>query len=106
MQVPLQVTFQNMPVSPAVEEHIRERADGLEKFFPRIISCRVSVETSAERHRKGKLFHVRIDVAVPGRDIVVNKDPPEHHAHEDVLVAVRDAFDKARRQLEDFARRA
>jgi cold shock CspA family protein/ribosome-associated translation inhibitor RaiA len=104
MQLPLQITFRNMEPSPTVEAHIRERAEALDRFFGRIMACRVVVEARARRHRKGKLYHLRVDLTVPGREIVVERDPAEHHAHEDILVAVRDAFDAARRQLEDHAR--
>lgn len=105
MQLPIQITFRKMDTSPSVEAHIRERAEALEKFFGRITSCRVVVEQSARRQRKGKLYHIRVDLAVPGREIVVKRDPSEDHAHEDILVAVRDVFDSARRQLEDHARK-
>ena len=105
MQVPLRITFQDTPVSLAVEARIRERVDGLERFFQDIVSCNVAVESTARRHRQGKLYHVRIVITVPGHDIVVNRNPSEHHAHEDILVAVRDAFDAAGRQIEDYARR-
>jgi ribosome-associated translation inhibitor RaiA len=106
VQLPLQITFRQMGSSPAVEAHIRERAEALERFFPRIVACRVVVEASARRQRKGRIYRLRIELAVPGREIVVNRDPPEHHAHEDILVALRDAFDAARRQLEDHVREA
>jgi ribosomal subunit interface protein len=106
MQLPLQITFRHMDPSPAVEAHIRERADGLHRFFDRIMACRVVVEASSRRQHKGKIYHVRVDLTVPGREIVVKRDPSEHHAHEDILVAVRDAFDAVRRQLEDHARGA
>ncbi len=105
MQVPLRITFQDMDPSPAVEARIRERAEALDKLVPGIVSCRVAVKTSAARHRQGRLYHLQIELTVPGREIVVKRDPPEHHAHEDILVAVRDAFDAARRQLEDYARK-
>lgn len=104
MQLPLQITFRHMDPSPSVEAHIRERADSLDRFFSRIMACRVVVEASARQHQKGNLYHVRVDLTVPGREIVIKRDPPERHAHEDILVAVRDAFDAARRQLEDHAR--
>lgn len=105
MQVPLQITFRNMDPSPALEDRIRSRADELEQFFDRIISCRVMVEAQHRHHQQGKIFHVRIDLAIPGAEMVVNRDPAEHHAHEDAHVAVRDAFDAARRQLQDAVRR-
>lgn len=105
MQVPLHVTFQNMQVSDTVEARIRERVDALDRIFPEIVSCRVAVESDARQHRRGRLYHVRIVLAVPGSDIVVNRDPVQRRVHENVYVAVRDAFDAARRQLEDYMRR-
>ena len=104
MQLPLQITFRHMDPSPALEARIRERAEELDQFFDRITSCRVVVECENKRHQQGKLFEIRVDLTVPGREIVVGRDPGENHAHEDAHVAVRDAFDAARRQLEDHAR--
>jgi len=45
---------------------------------------------------------VRIDITVPDREIVISRDPGRHHAHEDPYVAIRDAFNAARRQLENY----
>ena len=104
MQIPLQVTFRNMDPSAAVDERIREQAEKLEQFHGRVSGCRVVVEAQHRRHRKGILYHVRIDLTVPGAEVVVSRDPELDHAHEDVYVAIRDAFDAARRQLEDVAR--
>jgi len=104
MQVPLTITFRNMPPSPAIEADIHEKAAKLEEFYARITSARVVVETPHRQHRQGKLFHVRIDLRVPGRELVVSREPAAHHAYEDVYVAIRDAFDGAKRQLEDYAR--
>ncbi len=105
MQLPLQITFRHMDPSPAIEARIRERAEELDQFFDRITSCRVVVECQNPRHQQGNLFEVRIDLVVPGSEIVVGRDSGKNHAHEDAHVAVRDAFDAARRGLEDHARR-
>ena len=105
MLTPVQITFRNIDPSPAVEAKVRERVEELERFHPRLVSCRVMIEAPNRRRRTGDLFHIRVDVKVPGKEIVVKRDPPEHHAHEDIDVAVRDCFDAARRQLEDHARR-
>jgi len=104
MQLPLQITFRHMDSSEAVAERIRERAGELERFFDRIISCRVVVECRHPRRRQGNLFRVRVDLKIPGREIAVGRDPAAHHSHEDVYVAIRDAFDAARRALEDHVR--
>jgi ribosomal subunit interface protein len=104
MQVPLQITFRHMDSSDAVAARIRERTAELERHFDRITSCRVVVECRHPRHQQGNLFRVRVDLKVPGREIVVGRDPAAHHAHEDVYVAIRDAFDATRRLLEDHVR--
>jgi len=100
MQVPLQITIRGIEHSDALEKHIRDRADRLDEFFERITSCRVVVEVPHKHHHQGKEFNVRLDIGVPGSEIVVNHD----HA-EDVYVALRDAFDAADRRIEDYARK-
>lgn len=105
MDVPLDLSFRNMDPSDAVAANIRERVENLERYFGRINSCRVVVVAPHRRHRKGKLYNLRIEVGVPGHNLIVDRNPSEHHAHEDVYVAIRDAFDAARRQLEDHARK-
>lgn len=105
MQMPLQISFHGMDPSPAIEARIREKATKLERFSDRIIGCRVVVEAPHRHHRHGKLYNVRIDLSVPGKDIFVGRSGPLNHAHEDVYVAIRDAFNAAARQLEDHVRR-
>ena len=104
MQVPLQVTFRHMDTSPTLEARIRARAAELEQFTSRITSCHVTVEKLTRRHRQGDLFEVRIDLVTPGQEIVIGRDRGLNHAHEDAHVAVRDAFDALRRQLQDHVR--
>jgi cold shock CspA family protein len=101
--VPLEITFRGMDRSVALEDSIRERAVGLARFGS-LLGCRVVVESPHRRHRQGQVYHVRVRLTLPGAERVVRRDPPEHHAHEDPYVAVRDAFDAARRQVEDFVR--
>lgn len=98
MQTPLQLTIRDVEHSEALETHIRAKVEKLEEFFKRITSCHVVVEMPHKHHQQGKQFNVRIDIGVPGSEIVVNRD----HA-EDVYVALRDAFDAAKRRLEDYA---
>lgn len=103
MLIPVQITFRGVDPSPTLEAKIREQAEKLESFFDPITSCRVVVE-ARHHHRKGNLYHVRVDVTVPDAEIVASRDPKEHHAHEDAYVAARDAFHAVQRRLEDYAR--
>ncbi|HLY56482.1 MAG TPA: HPF/RaiA family ribosome-associated protein [Stellaceae bacterium] len=105
MQVSPQITFRNMTASPSLEAQVARRIEELEQFFDRITGCQVVIEEGHRHHHQGKLFHVRIELIVPGTTIVVSRDPGQDHVHEDAHVAVRDAFDTARRQLEDHVRR-
>lgn len=94
-----------MESSDAVETRIRELAGRLERFYDRITSCHVVIQAPHRSQQKGRLFQVNIQVRVPGDEIVVTRERPNDHAHEDVYVAVRDAFAAMERQLEDFVRR-
>lgn len=105
MQVPPQITFKGLESSPRLEDAIRKRIERLEQFHSRITSCRVTVELPHKHGRKGKIYHVHVDITVPGAEIVAGREPEENHAHEDVLVAIRDSFNAAQRQLEDAVRK-
>lgn len=99
MEIPLQITLRGVAHSDAVEAAIRDKTAKLEQFHPRITACRVVVEVPGRHHYKGKEYVVSIDIKVPGGEIVVDRDHSE-----DVYVALRDAFDAARRKLDDHAR--
>lgn len=100
MQSQLQITVRGMPSSEALESHIRDKVHKLESFCEHVVSCHVVVEVPHKHKQQGKQFNVRIDLGVPGSEIVVNRDH-----HEDPYVALRDAINAAKRQLEDYAHR-
>lgn len=98
MNIPLQVTFHNIRNSDTVEQYIRENTQKLEEFFSDIISCHVVVKMPHKHHNQGNQFSVHINITVPGDDIVINRDH-----HEDVYIAIQNAFNAAKRQLKDYA---
>lgn len=100
----VQVTFRNLDHSDAIESRILEQVDKLGTFYPNIMSCRVAVEEQHRHHQKGNVFHVRIETKVPGHELIADREPDQNHAYIDVYVAIRDAFDAMRRQLEDLVR--
>jgi ribosomal subunit interface protein len=104
MQQPLQITFRGVERSDSIEGLIREKAAHLERFYPNLTSCRVVVDAPHQRQHHGRLYSVRLDIRVPNAEVVVNKGDAREHEHEDVYVAIRDAFSAAVRQLEDYAR--
>jgi ribosomal subunit interface protein len=104
MKVPLQITFRHTEHSDMAEARIRERAAKLDRIYQDIVAGHVVVDLPQHRHRKGKMFQVEITLTVPGRELVVNRDPLLDHAHEDAYVAIDDAFDAMERKLKEHAR--
>jgi ribosome-associated translation inhibitor RaiA len=105
MPADVHIAFHGMEPSPSAEAQVRRRADELRQFSDRLTACRVTLEVDHRHHRHGRIYHVRVDLAVPGGRIVVNREPGANHAHEDIHVAIRDAFDAARRRLQDHMHR-
>ncbi len=104
MQLPLQITFRHMEPSEAFEAIVREKAAKLDKFVDHITGCRVVIEPAGKHHQHGNLYEVRIDITVPDDEIAVTREPGQYDANKSIQVAIRDAFDSARRQLEDYLR--
>lgn len=97
----LRIHFLDMPRSDAIEEKIRARAKRLSNFAEDIQNCEVWLEAPHRHHRKGYLYGIRIRLTLSGEEIDIRLQPES----DDVYVAIRDAFDAARRQLEDYERR-
>jgi ribosomal subunit interface protein len=104
MSLSPQISFRNVVETEPILLAIQKQAMRLERFFPRITSCHVIVESPHHHRQRGQHYHVRVDLSVPGRDIVVSRNPEKKEAHQDLYVAIRDAFSAATRQLEDYAR--
>ncbi|HEX4984641.1 MAG TPA: HPF/RaiA family ribosome-associated protein [Burkholderiales bacterium] len=98
MQTPVQIVLHEFAHSPALEALIREKAGKLSGVFPRLSRCHIAVEQPHRHDSQGRLFNVRLTLHVPGNEIVVNR-----HLQEDAQVAVREAFEAARRELEEHA---
>jgi hypothetical protein len=121
MKRPLQITFRNMAVAPVLEQETAARSRWLETFHPDIIGCRVLFEVPHRHRAAGRPVHIRIELSVPGDDIIVRHRPTQAlvlrdltpaarpdappNPHKDVIAALHDAFDMARRRLEDRVRR-
>lgn len=101
MSIPLEIDYRHLTPSAAIEAAIREKVERLDRFHSKIMGCRVIVDAAHGHHRRGK-YSVHLVAQVPGRTLSVSHD--QGPGHEDFHVALRDAFDALRRQLEDHAR--
>lgn len=102
MAVPVQITFRDIPPSAAVLAHVERRAEKLETFFFRISKCHVVVEEPHRHSRQGKKYRVEIDMHVPGRELVISRNPEDSKL--DIHATIDITFDEAERVLEDYAR--
>lgn len=95
----LQITIPNFEHTEALDNQIRKHAEKLQKYFTEIHLCHVVVKYASKQHHKGNLFDIRLNITVPGKEIAINRE-----ANQDFSIALRDAFNAAKRQLEDYAR--
>jgi cold shock CspA family protein/ribosome-associated translation inhibitor RaiA len=105
MEIPLQISFRHMEPSESIEALIRDKVAKLDASPDHIMGCRVVIEPVGKHHLHGNLYEVRIDITVPGEEIAITREPSQHTEYRDIRIAVRDAFDSARRRLEDYVRR-
>jgi cold shock CspA family protein len=104
MQLPLQLSFRNMEPSEAIEAIVRQKAARLDSLANHIMSCRVVIEPAGQHHLHGNLYQVHLDIKLPGGEIAITREPSKHVKYKNLTLAIRDAFDSARRKLEDFVR--
>jgi ribosomal subunit interface protein len=100
MEIQYQITARDIELSDEIKDDIARRIEKLGDFYQRISRCRVVVEVPHRHKQEGNLYNVRIDMKVPGSELVIKRE-----ASQDLNAALRDAFDAARRRLEDYARR-
>jgi ribosomal subunit interface protein len=95
-----EINFKGFDHSDAVEAAVQKRIQRLSERYADIIGCTVTLDEPHQSGTKGNIFSVSIDLTVPGEELVVSRDPQKDHSHEDIYVAIRDAFDAMERQLE------
>ncbi len=106
MQTPVEIEFQEMVASPAVQDMVADHVKKLEQLFGRITKCRVVVKGPGNRHKTGGLYHVNIRLTLPdGREVDIGRTPADDERHSNFSFAVNDAFKRAGRRLQDNARR-
>lgn len=99
MKLPLQIVFHGMEPSPALEAAATEKAHKLGQFAADIMSCRVDIDELHKHQQQGRPFGVAVHLKLPGHELTVDRV-----RNEDAYVALRDAFDDMKRQLEDTVR--
>lgn len=106
MQTPLEVEFQEMVVGPAVQELIEDHVRKLEQRYGRITACRVVAKGPGSHHQTGGQFDINVRLVLPdGREVNIGRTPKADERHCELSFAINDAFKRARRRLQDNARR-
>jgi ribosomal subunit interface protein len=94
-----QIVFHNIDQSEALTDSVNKRIDKLRRFSNDIIGGRVVLDSPHNNQQKGKVYSVTLEVHTPVKEVVVTQEQHDNHAHEDLYVAIRDAFNAAERQL-------
>lgn len=102
MQVPLQITFHNLPYSQAIASRIEQQFEKLCHLCDRIINCQVVVEIPHQHHHKKNSYHIRINLTLPGEKLVVNQDNLNKF-NNNAYIVIRDAFSAAQRKLKQYS---
>ncbi|MDG0815954.1 HPF/RaiA family ribosome-associated protein [Bdellovibrio svalbardensis] len=102
--IDLKIQFLGFPESEAVSAAVWDYVEHLEKLCDQIMSCHVVINRPPQKSHQGGIYHIKIRLHMRGANIIIDKEPGKNHAHEDVYVALRDAFDAAKRKVEDFMR--
>jgi ribosomal subunit interface protein len=102
MRLTPQIIWQNLSPLDTIEAKIRKHITKLEKFSDQLSNCRVVIEVPHRHHHQGNIYHVQINLTVPGGELVVNRHPSAQQTHEDLHVAIHDVFESAERQLKDY----
>jgi cold shock CspA family protein len=106
MQTTAQIDFQGLEATDQLRNHVARRIAMLEDRFGRITSCRVVVKGPGAHHQTGGLHEVNIHLSLPdGREVSVERTPKLDERHGRPLFAINDAFNRARRRLQDHVRR-
>ena len=104
MQVPLQIKFRHMERSAAIEDRVRDRCHKLQRFAEHVTRCQIIIDAPHKHQDKALLYQVSIDIILPDEETGTSYHAEQQHAHENVDVAIREVFDAARHQLEDYVR--
>tara|TARA_B110000444_G_scaffold225993_1_gene230197 strand:+ start:608 stop:1045 length:438 start_codon:yes stop_codon:yes gene_type:complete len=94
-----QIVYHNIDQTEAIAEAVQKRIEKLERYCDQIINGRVVLDSPHNNHHKGKVYSVTLEIHTPMLEVRVNQDQHDNHAHEDLYVAIRDAFNVAERQL-------
>ena len=107
VQVPVEIAFHNLDSIPWAEEEIRARIAKLEQIFDRLVTCRVRVDQRANNTSRNIPPVVRIEMSVPGKELVVSHEP-DYLQHKfqspDLHNAINEAFRIAEDQLSEYKR--
>jgi ribosomal subunit interface protein len=101
MAIPLSITYRDIDPSAAIEAKINERVKRLEKFANRATALHVTIAAPHRHGHKGQLYQFTLELHLPKDDIVVRQGDTPNHAHEDVYIAMRDAFAALERRVHD-----
>jgi cold shock CspA family protein len=106
METPVEIDLQGMVATAELKDAIARHLQQFEERFGRITAGRIALKTPSGRHHTGGLFEINIHLALPdGREVNVGHTRQDDERYADLHFALNRTFKRARRQLQDRARR-
>ena len=102
MEFPHELILKDVPRKASLEAYIEEKLEKLATLSDRILSARVTIELPHHHKRKGAHYHVTVELALPGAELIASRNREQEPGHETMHMAVRDAFSASRRQLLEY----
>lgn len=105
MKVPPEITYRGVEKSDAIEALVQEKIAKLERACDHINSCHIAIEKDQDRPRDRSPYRVRLDITVPpNHELAAESTMNNQSRYVELDTVIRDAFDKAWRQLRDLSK--
>ena len=102
MQGPLEVSYRDLEPSDLIRNLVEEKFRKVERLYPDLTGCHIMIEQLNQRHQSGNLYHVRIDLFLPGKELVISSSAHDKSARQDLYQTIVDAFETAHRRLDEY----
>ena len=99
VRFPLALCFRHDLEGEHIKDFVYNMAAKLNRFSHHIEQCRVVLDQSETQHQRNRLYHVTINMDVPGKTITVRHDSETDSGFENLYLSIHFAFGMAMRRL-------
>jgi CheY-like chemotaxis protein len=102
VRFPIDLCFRHDLEGEHIKDFVYNMATKLNRFGQHIENCRVVLDQSGAHHQRNRLYHVTINIDVPGKTITVKHDSETGSGFENLYLSIHFAFGAAIRRLKRY----